>query len=331
MFRPFFTLLITLRLLAPAAAQDLHFSQFYHNPQHLNPAQTGVFNGALRAAGSYRSQWTSVPVSYRSYAASVDVKALNRGANVVGAGLLLQHDKAGDAGMTWTQLGLSGSVAHALGEQHAVSVGFGAGVVQRAFDISKLTFKNQWASDGFDPALPTKENFNRSSGYSPTFSAGLNWHLSATQTRTTVDAGVGVFHLNRPAVNFSDSPAERLPMRLAVSINSAVQLNDFLDLVVLGLFQRMGTAQEVVAGAGARAWLVPGESALRLTLATRIGDALIPALQYERGNWTLGLSYDWNTSGFETATRGRGGFEAAVVYRVLAAPPVKTFKSCPIF
>lgn len=331
MIRLVFTLGIALWLAAPALTQDLHFSQFYHNPQHHNPAQTGVFDGSLRAAGTYRSQWTSVPVSYRTFAGSVDMKALNRGLNTVSVGLLIQHDKAGDAGMTWTQLGLSGSVSHALTGQQAVSAGVGVGIVQRAFDISKLTFKNQWVSDGFDPSLPSKETFNRSSGFSPSFSAGINWHFASTETRTTANAGVGLFHLNRPKVSFSDSPEERLPLRWAASINTAVQLNDFLDLVVLGLFERMATAQEVVAGAGAKAWLIPGETAFQLTLASRLGDALIPALQYERGNWTLGLSYDWNISGFDVATRGRGGFEAAVVYRVLAAPPVKTFKSCPIF
>jgi hypothetical protein len=62
-----------------------------------------------------------------------------------------------------------------------------------------------------------------------------------------------------------------------------------------------------------------------------LGDALIPAVQYEYGDWTIGLSYDWNISDFDVATRGRGGFELAVLYRPLPVPPVKKFKSCPVF
>lgn len=93
----------------------------------------------------------------------------------------------------------------------------------------------------------------------------------------------------------------------------------------------MRTARELEGGGGVRLWLTPGQNAVQFTLATRLGDALIPALQYEFGDWTVGLSYDWNISDFEQATRGRGGYELAVIYRTVPAPAVKTFKSCPIF
>ena len=312
-------------------AQDLHFSQFYLNPLQINPAQTGVFKGDLRASGIYRGQWTSVPVSYRTFGGAVDMKTLERGANLLSAGLLIQHDRAGDAGLKWTQVGLSAAVSHALSESQALSAGFGLALVQRAFDISGLTFKNQWNDYVFDPGLPSKENFNNSSGLSPSLSGGLNWHFSPAGSRTAVNAGVGVFHLNRPKVSFDDNPEERLPMRMAVSANFTLPLNEFFDLVVFGLSQRMGKAQEIVGGAGARFWLVSNETALQLTVANRAGDALIPALQYEKGNWTVGVSYDINISDFDVATGRRGGFEVAAVYRTLPAPPVKTFKSCPVF
>ena len=328
------TRFFTLLLLCSGAllrAQDLHFSQFYLHPLHYNPAQTGAMPGDLRAAALYRSQWTTVPVSYRTEAGAVDVKLLRRGANALSAGLLLQHDKAGDAGLTWTQIGLTGAVAHVLDEQNTLSAGFGLSIVQRSFDIAGLTFKNQWTGDLFDPAQPTKETFDRSSGLSPTVSAGLTWLFAVPRTRTLVNAGAGAAHLNRPRINFRDDAEIRLPTRLAFTVNSAVQLNEFLDLVVFGLVQRMGKAQEIIGGAGAKLWLIPNDAALQFALSTRLGDALIPALQYQRGNWTVGLSYDWNISGFEVATAHRGGFEIGVVYQSIPAPPVKTFKSCPIF
>ncbi|MCC6283099.1 MAG: hypothetical protein IT262_21005, partial [Saprospiraceae bacterium] len=72
-------------------------------------------------------------------------------------------------------------------------------------------------------------------------------------------------------------------------------------------------------------------TAVQFTLSTRSGDALIPAVQVERGSWTLGFSYDWNTSEFATATINYGGLEIALVYRTLPVPPPKYFKACPIF
>ena len=78
--RPSF-LLVLLGLFvcfAPLFAQDLHNSQFYLNPSHLSPASTGVFQGKVRVAGVYRSQWRSVPVAYRTYSLAADWKAIER-------------------------------------------------------------------------------------------------------------------------------------------------------------------------------------------------------------------------------------------------------------
>lgn len=321
---------LALFLSAQTSAQDLHFSQFYHNPTQLSPALTGIFRGDLRAAALYRSQWKSVPVPYQTFSGAVDWKLLRRDANLLSIGFQLQHDRAGDAALTWTQVGATASVAHALGEQHALSAGLGLSLAQRAFDISKLKFKNQWGGDVFDPTLPTGESFDKNSGFAPLLSAGLNWHWEPAESRTRFDAGVGAFHLNRPNINFRDDADQALPMRFALLLNGALQLNELTDVVAFGTAQRMGKARETLLGGGLRRMLSP-DVAVQFSLATRFGDAVIPAFQVEWLNWTAGLSYDWNTSDFDIATGGRGGFEIAVVYRSSPVPPVKAFKSCPIF
>jgi len=60
-------------------AQDIHFSQFYHSPQNINPSLTGVFNGHQRFIGNYRSQWNSVPVSYMTFSGAYDMKFYHPG------------------------------------------------------------------------------------------------------------------------------------------------------------------------------------------------------------------------------------------------------------
>lgn len=311
-------------------AQDLHFSQFYLNPTHLSPALTGVFRGDWRAAGIYRSQWKSVPVPWQTFSGTMDWKAVRRNADMLSLGFQVQHDRAGDAALTWTQVGALASVAHALGENHALSAGAGLAFVQRRFDISALRFKNQWSGDLFDASLPTGEQFDQSSGLAPTLSAGLNWHFEASETRTHVDVSAGAFHLNRPRIQFGDDVENRLPRRLAFALDGALQTGEYTDIVVFGAAQQMGKAREILAGAGVRRML-SDVAAIRFSLATRLGDALIPAFQIEWQNWTAGLSYDLNTSKFDVATNRRGGMEIAVVYRSLPVEPVKTFKSCPIF
>lgn len=326
-------LLVLLILLSGQTfAQDLHFSQFYHNPLQYNPALTGIFRGDLRVSGLYRSQWTSVPVSYRTFSGVVDWKTIKRNTNLLSIGLLLEHDRAGDAALSWTQVGATAGVAHALNEQQAVSVGVGLALVQRSFDISGLKFRNQWTGEIYDPALSTGESFNKNSGLAPSLSAGLNWHYGPAESRTRLDAGAGVFHLNKPKVSFLDDAEQALPMRLSLLLNGALQTGELTDVVAFAAVQQMGKAREIIAGGGLRRLLTPdNETAVQFTLALRPGDALIPAFQFEWQNWTAGISYDWNTSGFDVATGGRGGFEVAVVYRTMPVPPVKTYKVCPIF
>lgn len=319
-----------LLILNALQAQDLHYSQFYHNPTHLSPALTGIFRGDLRAAASYRSQWKSVPVSYQTFSVTVDRKILKRDKNYWSVGFQLQHDRAGDAALKWTQAGVLTSVTQALGERHALSVGAGLAFVQRSFDISNLTFKNQWSGDLFDASLPTGENFDQNSGLAPTLSAGLNWHYEPADTRTRFDAGLGVFHLNRPDISFIDDSGKGLPMRLCSMLSGVVQTGEFTDIVAFGSSQHMGKAREILIGGGLRR-MVTNDLALQLTIASRLGDAIIPAFQAAWLDWTVGLSYDFNISDFDVATNGRGGFEIAAVYRPLPVQPLKNFKSCPLF
>lgn len=299
---------------------------------HYSPALTGAFEGDVRAMGLMRSQWTSVPVAYQSLAAGADRVLWRKGAQALSGGLLLQGDRAGDAGLSWVQLGLSVSTSQQVGERQYVAVGFSGSMVQRQFDISRLKFSNQWTGDAFDPALPSRESFDQTSGLQPSLSAGLSWRTHSANYRSSAEIGLGAFHLNRPAMGFRDgASALRLPVRWALSTQLTQAVSESTDLVLAGGLWQMGTARERLVGGGARLWLRPQEAALRFTVSMRLGDAIIPAFQYEFSDWTIGVSYDWNTSDFDVATRGRGGLEVAVVYRPISAPPVKVFKSCPVF
>lgn len=311
-------------------AQDLHYSQFYLHPLHFNPAQTGNFQGMWRAGGIYRGQWASVPVNYRSFGGSFDYKLRQGETQTQALGLTLQHDEAGDGGLNWTQIGLSGAWAQALSETQTIAAGFGLSVVQRSVDLSGLRFKNQWNGDVLDPSAPSGELLNRNSGLSPSLSAGVNWHYQNPDSRNGADLGLGAAHLNRPRINFADDEKQQLPMRFVVSARGVLQMTEQTDLVGFGLGQLMDQNREIIAGAGLRRWLDP-LTALQFSLAWRVGDAVVPAVQLERDSWTFGLSYDWNISAFDQATRGRGGIELTAVYRALPAPPVKTLKTCPVF
>lgn len=328
------TVFALLTCFVPVTAQDLHYAQFYHNPMHMSPASTGAFQGRWRVSGHYRSQWQSVPVSYTTYAVAADWNAVQRSKSQLSFGVLLQNDQAGDAHLSWAQGGMTVSAAHAIDKSSTLSLGFGLGAVQRSVDISQLKFKNQWDSDIFNPALPSKESYGGNSGLAPTLSAGLMWHYQQEETRTSAKVGLGAFHLNRPVVSLGDIDAYKLPVRSTLYADGAYQIREQSDVVAFVAMQHMKSAKELLIGGGIRQILTTGlanMSAVRATLAARWGDALIPAVQLERNNWLLGISYDWNISGFKTATNGRGGIEIAVVWRVVPVPVTKVVKCCPVF
>src|SRR3954447_8811898 len=54
--------------------QDVGFSQFYDQPLLRNPALAGIFTGDVRLVASYRNQWQSVTIPYRTFGLSAEVK-----------------------------------------------------------------------------------------------------------------------------------------------------------------------------------------------------------------------------------------------------------------
>lgn len=313
--------------------QDLHFSQFCLNPVTLTPAAPAMAQGDMRAAVLYRSQWQSVPVAYETFSGSFDFTAASSGGSMLRTGLQLQQDKAGDGGLEWLQAGLTVAIGQQVSAEHRLGAGFGLSMVQRRVEAGNLTFQNQWGGDSFDPSLPSKESFPAASGISPSFSAGFCWQYSADASRNSASVGTGLSHINRPDIGF-DAGGYRLTARADVYFHGALQTSALDDVVVFGAWQQMATAREILVGAGYRRILTTGtanHTAVQLALAGRIKDALIPSIQVDRNNWTLGLSYDFNISSFNNATRGRGGMEIALVWNRIPVPMFNNTRTCPVF
>lgn len=338
MFRPLFVRCFSLFSLCVCAfclpAQDLHFSQFYNNPLRLNPALTGGFEGHLRGSLLYRQQWTSVPVPYQTISGAFDWKARQKGKNGFAFAALVEHDRAGDAALSWTKLGAMASVSHQIGVNLHISAGFGTEFAQRAFSVEALKFQRQWSGDAFNGNLSNGENLNQSSGIFPVLSGGLNLHYGQSDTRTKIDVGAGGFHFNRPNVAFRQNEKDLLPVRWTGFAQGVIQWGEHSDVVWMTNVQYMGRSSEWLAGGGVRHILTQRPGLfwnVQATASLRGKSAVIPALQMTWNDWTAGLSYDLDISPFRIATQRRGGPELALIYRPLPVPNVKTVKCCPIF
>src|SRR5687768_4228051 len=124
------------------AQVDPHFTQYYVYPSWLNPALTGAFDGQYRISGIYRSQWGNISSPFSTPGISAEFttdKNINFGVSVL-------KQTAGDGGYSYTTA--YGSAAYTgvrFGTNQTQRIAFGmqAGIIQRKFDRSKLTFGDQ--------------------------------------------------------------------------------------------------------------------------------------------------------------------------------------------
>jgi len=319
-----------------AFGQDLHFSQYDKAPTNLNPALTGVFSGDMRFNGNYKSQWQAVPVSYQTFAGTMDMKFIDRNhpTGYFSGGIRLFYDRAGDSKLSTSDLAITGSYTRSFGPKHLVTFGLGLGVIQRAFKTEDLRFESQWDGNAVDPTLGTQEQLTNTNRLFGNLSGGLNYHFQIPNKRISIDAGVGLFHINEPDESFRENVERVLPSRLSLYAMGSFKVADKLDLGLSAMSQSQGPYEELLYGISGTYHLNQNryeELAIRGGLSIRNKDAIIPNIMVMYKQFTAGLSYDINSSDFKITTDQRGGPELHFSYRVTKVAPPDALKICPIY
>ncbi|WP_044103547.1 PorP/SprF family type IX secretion system membrane protein [Neolewinella persica] len=331
-------------------AQDFHYSQFYNAPLHLNPALTGIFRGDIRAMGNYKSQWTDVPVDYKTVTLAVDkkfLKVINKDGFFSG-GVVFNYDRAGDSKLTWANLDLNLSYTKVFSPKAILSVGGKAALIQRSFDQGNLRFNNNFDELRGDVnlGLPTGEAFDSDGHIFPDFSIGINLRLQSKQTselvfrndrRTKLDLGVALHHLLTPDQAFYDDFKVPLERRLSPYVTGTLQVLPSVDAVAGITYQNQGSFyDELVMMLGGKVW-VKNTLGKQISLMAGMGlrrdkiqDAYWPTFEVSYNNLKVGLNYDFNTSQFDIATENRGGMELSVRYLIRKVRPLPEFKVCPL-
>ena len=318
-------------------AQDIHYSQFNASPQNLNPAQTGLFNGDWRFVGNFRSQWSVIPVPYRTFSIASDTRLKTKlKRDAVAAGLVVNTDKSGDSKFTTTQIYLSGTYIKKLNNDstHFLSVAIQPGFSSKSFNINALTFDNQFDGDNYDAALPSGENFPKTRISYLDFGGGLAY-LYKKNSRTQASVGVSALHLNKPKQSFFNNDAIRLDIKTSISGLLEIPVSAQIDILPTVLYQKQGKFHETVVGAFGKYFLKPVDgmtTAVSLGGFYRVKDALILVANMDYRNFNVGVSYDVNTSKLIAATNHRGGFEISVIYIFKkVAPFIAKQRVCPIY
>lgn len=309
-----FLTLICCSLFATLKAQmDPHFSQYYMHPSWLNPALTGAFDGDYRVSGIYRSQWGNITSPFTTPGVSADFvgeKSLNYGVSVL-------QQSAGDGGYNYNtgyaNIAYTGVRFGAVGNQRLV-FGMQAGFIQRRFNPSKLSWADQWNPvTGYNPSTPTSEFLSRTSATAFDAGAGVLYYDAQPGKKANIFAGFSASHITMPDDKFSGNGTDKIPVRYTLHGGVRLVVNDHFSVTPNVLYVRQRTASETMIGAYGQI-KAPANTDFLFGVNYRINDAISPYVGFNYKSFTLGMSYDVNTSDLSKIQRGSNSFEISLSF-----------------
>jgi type IX secretion system PorP/SprF family membrane protein len=319
--RPVFQLIIFFGVCLKSFSQDINFSQFYEMPLLRNPALAGIYKGDIRFSSAFRNQWQAVPARFQTSAAGVETKfsVTNRSDDYISVGLQFTNDVAGDGNLGRTQF-LPVFAYHksisSYSNTYLTAAFIGGGVSQR-FDPTKLRFDDQFVNGSYSALNPTSNSITNTSHFYWDASLGLS--LSGEFGDNKYYIGAAYFHFNEPKVAFSALNDIRLNKKYVLNGAMAIATSEYGDQVTLfGDYFLQGGSGQIQAGAIFKHILVDDQDDMDVALSAgafyRWDDAIVPVGRIGYYNWTLGMSYDVNTSRLRTASQLRGGVELTLTY-----------------
>jgi|SRR5437868_340232 len=319
-------------------SQDINFSQFYELPLLRNPGLAGIFSGDFRLTSSYRNQWQSVTVPYRTMALGAEY-ILPQSEDAVSTkvlGLIVTNDIAGDSKFSRTQVfpALNLQMPLNFGNQTFLSLGFMGGPVLQKFDPTKLTFDDQFVNGTYSPSNPTSQVFNKTNVTYFDIATGISISGYLGEQSQYYLGGAG-FHLVQPKVAFMEQ--NNIVLNRKFVINAGVYAPTGIDsrFTIYADYFAQGSYHQAQGGfMFTRDIGGDGEenTTTRITGGAfyRWNDAIIPVIKFDVNNLGIGLSYDVNTSTLKTASQYRGGFELTLTYKNQLSSRHPDATACPV-
>jgi hypothetical protein len=146
--------------------------------------------------------------------------------------------------------------------------------------------------------------------------------------------GGSMYHINRHEETFSDTGHYFMASRLTLQAGGMVPLGDYNAFHFSAMHSRQANAINTVIGGAYMLNINPDEwSPTNLYIGSwfRFGDAIIPYVGLEFGEFRFGASYDVNVSGLKPASNLRGGAEFSLIYIKRPVDPNAKKLNCPKF
>jgi type IX secretion system PorP/SprF family membrane protein len=308
--------LLSSMLSFSSFSQDIHFSQFFEAPLLRNPSLAGIFTGDVRAQMVYRDQWNSVTNAYRTGSLNGEYKMpIGKADDFITMGLQMLYDRAGSIGWTSTHILPALNYHKSLSSERNryLSLGFMGGVVQRSFDVSKMTTNSQYDGGGLGENLPDASYTYLDGAVGMSYNSNLN-----DNPNNNYFIGAAYHHFNRPNNSFYRDPAVELHPKWVFSGGLRFGVGDYAYVTIQGDHSRQGGYSETIAG-GMYGLKIGGDPAkpdyvVHVGAFLRWNDAIVPVIKFDYDPFSFALSYDVNISTLKTSSQGRGGVELSVSY-----------------
>lgn len=318
-------------------SQDIHFSQFFSAPMHLNPANAGNFTGDYRFGLNNKNQWNTFTNAYTSFAGSFETGISNlfipdsRG----GAGIQINNDIAGDGRFGTTQFYLNTAYYLTFGKSKKIMAGVGlsGGYVIHGINYNNLFFGNQYNGEQFDADLPAGESIWIDKISYADFGAGFNL-IYNHNSKMQFEAGFSAAHINQPSRSFIEFSESHLPTKFSLYTSAEYNISQdlWIEPKILGMFQQ--EYREFNLGALLRFDYNPVSlQSLYAGAFLRSRDAGIIVFGFKYHNVKICFNYDINLSKLSTISRGKGGAEFSIIYIFLKPRPFEApdYRKCPDF
>lgn len=319
--------------LGKLSAQDPHYSQFFSSPLTLNPANIGKFDGILRVAANYKSQWAVIERAFETKTVSADFHILSKNIpseDTWGVGLMGYTDRSTGGAVSLNSASIGTAFHKGLDEDGTSQLGAGFQICysNMLINTANLHFEDQLTSSGFTNV--TSEIFSGATLSSRYFdiNAGLLYSGSSSDNNYYY-IGASAYHINRPKQQFTGGLYLVEP-RLTINSGGFFGLGELAKLHISGLFSTQASSSEaLVGGSFERTIDAQANTSIYAGGWVRFGDAIIPYLGLEIGDLRIGATYDINTSSLRAGSNMRGGMELSIIYQRRQSD-AKTIK-CPKF
>jgi type IX secretion system PorP/SprF family membrane protein len=320
-----------------AAAQDLHYSQYFNSPLLTNPANTGFIPDAdYRLGVNYRNQWSSlINVPYKTMSAWGDAQLFRDRLETgwLGIGGVILSDVAGSGSLRSDKVYASVAYHQMLGLSSLLSAGFNFGYASKRIDPSGLKFPDQFNGKFFDSDISTGVQFTSTNAQYFDMQAGLNYAYFP-QENVYLNVGYSIQHLNKPRETFfGDNTDEgKIPIRQIGFINAMLKVSPRLIINPNAYFTMQAKATELEGGINANYNLSDfGEKQLIFGLYYRNNDAVIPMAGFETKKISFTFSYDATISSLKSFNNYQGAAELSIVKKGFYSGHEDRKTMCPSF